>query len=761
MAVAFDAGSNSHAGTGSSTGDFSWTHTPVGTPKGALVIIVTNAEGIDEIAGVTYGGAAMTEVPLSPFLHTAGAEDATLTAYFLGSGVPTGAQTVAVTTSGTTRAKVAEAITFTASADTEVDDTSTFESSSSTSVQVTLTTTVDAVCIIGAHSGAAQTTWTIDGSSTEIRKATITGTMGYGFARRATTGAGSFTLGWTSASADEQGTFGVAVREAAAAQAITDGGAIATAEAFGTGSLSFQQDLTDGGALASAEAFGTGKLAFDQDLADGGGIASAEAFGTGSMSFALTLTDGGAIASAEAFGAGTLVVANDGVLINGGGIASAEAFGTGEVGALVFIDYPEGSIQGEIAQSWVGAGAARRRYGPELEVFISNRDGSINRRMFQYSNLEVVHAFGDARTARFTAPIDDLNALFQSNIQHFLPLSRLVTMIYRGRPIFWGPITKPAFNFHQRTVEVFCHDPSIYWKNHHLDDRDAEDNLHPLVNGVGLEELALAAEPTTGEFADGAIDTGILFGGPAEAYLLPGEEERRTMDMNRGDAIFEAIQNLADPLDGPEWELRPINEDYNPFDLAPDPGHGVMLIAREELGTDKSDSVIFHYGFGRTNLVAFTYEPDGTAVRNRAVVTDGRGRPQVAKYTGNWDSYGIMESWESAAGDDVKPAQRREKAKIIVQNYSHPLPIFTLEPTWDQGQMGSAAAVPWRYPTGYTVGDRIRAIAKCGRMEVDLIGRVTQVTLTQLNAAENVKAQVECVPKTIFEDDIEVGTALQ
>lgn len=129
------------------------------------------------------------------------------------------------------------------------------------------------------------------------------------------------TAGWS--------VMGFYIRPVSTAQSITDGGAIASAEVFGTGALSFIQFLTAGGAIASAEAFGTGLVGIRQDLSAGGNIVSAEVFGVGLVRQGLV--NGGAIPSAEAFGAGTIISGN---LTNGGAIPSAQVFG---VGALSFI----------------------------------------------------------------------------------------------------------------------------------------------------------------------------------------------------------------------------------------------------------------------------------------------------------------------------------------------------------------------------------------------------------------------------------------
>lgn len=109
MAVAFDAVSNVAAGTG----DLSWTHTPVGTPRGVRVDIVENG-GTNGVTAVTYGGVAMELVAVNA--KTSG-EAGTVVTYFLGKSLPTGAQTVSVTV-GDAVSKRAVATTVTAASDT-------------------------------------------------------------------------------------------------------------------------------------------------------------------------------------------------------------------------------------------------------------------------------------------------------------------------------------------------------------------------------------------------------------------------------------------------------------------------------------------------------------------------------------------------------------------------------------------------------------------------------------------------------------------
>lgn len=113
MAVARDAVTES----ATFTADTTFTHTPVGTPKGVLVYIAQNGSATDQVDSVTYGGVALTRVQLAVDATT---EPMASYAYFVGSGIPTGAQTVAINETGGTT-KLAFVITLTASADTAVE----------------------------------------------------------------------------------------------------------------------------------------------------------------------------------------------------------------------------------------------------------------------------------------------------------------------------------------------------------------------------------------------------------------------------------------------------------------------------------------------------------------------------------------------------------------------------------------------------------------------------------------------------------------
>lgn len=216
-APAFDAASASAEGTGT----LSWTHTPVGTPRGVVVLIQQIGSADDQVSGVTYGGVTMTEVSGSPQL-AAGFTKANYT-FFLGASVPTGAQTVEVTVSGA-NSKRAVAITITANADTSVDATDTDINSASLddpSGSIATSAGVETVLLAVLGSGIGNPANLDVGTSyTEILEHDF-GINTASWMRRTTnpTG-GDVTYNWTTGSAAEALGMAVAVREGVPAPAV-------------------------------------------------------------------------------------------------------------------------------------------------------------------------------------------------------------------------------------------------------------------------------------------------------------------------------------------------------------------------------------------------------------------------------------------------------------------------------------------------------------------------------------------------------------
>jgi hypothetical protein len=151
MPVAYDAFTASDEGTTNR----SWSHVPVGVPKGIIVFVGQITGGTDEVTSVTYGGVSMSELAGSP-INKATSEVLGIYAYFLGSGIPVGTQTVLVTVSGSSP-KIAGAISVTASAGAATETIAidaTINSSSVSNPSVTLNLlSRTCFCCIGFGSG--------------------------------------------------------------------------------------------------------------------------------------------------------------------------------------------------------------------------------------------------------------------------------------------------------------------------------------------------------------------------------------------------------------------------------------------------------------------------------------------------------------------------------------------------------------------------------------------------------------------------------
>lgn len=195
MAVAHDALSRSSTSFDNNT--VSWTHTPTGTPRGAVVLVAMEGGAADEIAGVTYGGVAMTRVRREV---RSTAEAGQVWVYFLGAGLPTGAQTVTVTTSPATGADdfAAHCATVTAAADTVVNAQAGTTSAAAANPSLAITPTAAVVIYYVLWSGLTTAVATVQAGGTH--------NFGQGFgadsmmSSRKAAAAGATTMGYTAGS---------------------------------------------------------------------------------------------------------------------------------------------------------------------------------------------------------------------------------------------------------------------------------------------------------------------------------------------------------------------------------------------------------------------------------------------------------------------------------------------------------------------------------------------------------------------------------
>lgn len=213
MAVAFDFFSVSAESTSSTS--FTFSHNPVGTPRGVIVLIAQVDGGADEVTGVTYDGTAMVEMTNSPVLR-ATSEPGAAYAYFLGASVPTTDPADVVVSTNAGSAKIAYCITLTAADDTEEVTTGIVTQDSGQDPEVTLSLGgVTSFAALAAMSGrnnvpsncAPLTNWTTRAEFDSGNN----GQLCYTFD---TIGSSDVTAGYVAGS-DDCSMIAVAVREAA------------------------------------------------------------------------------------------------------------------------------------------------------------------------------------------------------------------------------------------------------------------------------------------------------------------------------------------------------------------------------------------------------------------------------------------------------------------------------------------------------------------------------------------------------------------
>ncbi len=121
MAVAKIGAWESHTGTTGSASEasFSFTATGAGSPKGVQVAVVTFADTSDLTSSVTYGGMAMTRVGSGAATDTAG-EPGRIDLFHLGSGIPTGDQSIVVNRTNNATVMYAMAVAQSAAIDTAI-----------------------------------------------------------------------------------------------------------------------------------------------------------------------------------------------------------------------------------------------------------------------------------------------------------------------------------------------------------------------------------------------------------------------------------------------------------------------------------------------------------------------------------------------------------------------------------------------------------------------------------------------------------------
>lgn len=230
MAVGHDAASESAVST--SAASFSWTHTPGGTPRAAIIFVVS-IQGTSDATSVDYGGTTATLIGTGSDTDT---EPGTVECWFA-DNVPSGSQTITVNRVNDATQMMGMAATVTAAGATETYNAGRVTkggSSTNTGADTSGTGTgshaedsvddgspgTDSVRYAAGYTGAASPP-TAGTNSTLLNNHDFTA-FGWTMVRETNPGQGSRSVGMTSG-ADDRALVAVAVREIPAAPPPNEG----------------------------------------------------------------------------------------------------------------------------------------------------------------------------------------------------------------------------------------------------------------------------------------------------------------------------------------------------------------------------------------------------------------------------------------------------------------------------------------------------------------------------------------------------------
>ena len=217
MAIAHSSSSESHAGTTGSSNEasFNWTHTQTGTPAGVLVFVFNGNSSTQNVTGVSYGSSSLTQVSGASASDTTG-EPGRVDTYFLGSGLPSGNQTVTVTRTNNATVMYATVATVTAAVGSDTDTTGTVTLSQNGSI---LEQNVDdgspgsnSLRYAGAYTGRPNPPGA--GTNSTLLQNIDFGSSAIAFVRETTAGQGSRPVGFNQGQNDDRAAVYLAVIEA-------------------------------------------------------------------------------------------------------------------------------------------------------------------------------------------------------------------------------------------------------------------------------------------------------------------------------------------------------------------------------------------------------------------------------------------------------------------------------------------------------------------------------------------------------------------
>jgi hypothetical protein len=258
-----------------------------------------------------------------------------------------------------------------------------------------------------------------------------------------------------------------------------------------------------------------------------------------------------------------------------------------------------------------------------------------------------------------------------------------------------------------------------------------------------MARLMEAADATADEKAAGVLGHGILRGVLAASVL----RDRTYYDLT---GIWEALLNMTQVIDGPDFELEPLDREDGIF--------AKLNTFYPKQGSDRSDSVTLEYGVGATNASGFGWQPSGEQLCNRFICAGET--PEGSPTTPAWLSenmesqrvYGIYEGNE--VDTEVSEVQTlKEKADNVIATRAFPLDFVAVQPAIQEpgrNEVEFGMAPRFGPPTDpdadFWLGDTIGIVAREGELSKTLTGRAVVATLSTADDAGNVAVAVGFSP---------------
>ncbi len=353
----------------------------------------------------------------------------------------------------------------------------------------------------------------------------------------------------------------------------------------------------------------------------------------------------------------------------------------------------------------------------------------------------------DSRRASVAVHLDD------PIVRNIRPYSRMLRVHYRGRLIYWGVLNLPEYNLEENLVHLNSIDPSIRLYRHFLrlgdllnvqnqpvgstGEMGSDGKGVVYVSTAGLRLLRDAGNNLDEQTARGVPGPGIV-NGYDDWHLELGDVDGLPdrIEVTRGDRVLDKMKDLSNQITGPDFEFEPVSGQ---------PGAYCRLNTYYKQGTDKTDSVAFHYGTGKDNLdnIEISYGEEFVT----HVHTLDRGakyRYTEANVTSSEES-GIYVWWDATDYDVAKltPAMResvlRAAAKGVLDVYGRPLESYTLHCKIETNSS------PW-YMRNYAIGDIITIAGVKNYFKFQDEVRINDISLEQIDDAGNIKATILVSP---------------